>query len=95
MEDSSKPRWRTAGLIALGAAAAAAVALQTKRYLEAPVDAEKAGDARQIRIDAADRACAGSDDLRAAVWSVPWRQPGGAARLAPAAAERPNAGASA
>jgi len=54
MEDSSKPRWRIAGLIALGAAAATAVALHTKRYIEAPVDAGKAGDARQLRIDAAD-----------------------------------------
>lgn len=54
MEDSSKRRWRIAGLIALGAAAAAAVALQAKRYIEAPIPAGKASDARQLRIDASD-----------------------------------------
>jgi mono/diheme cytochrome c family protein len=54
MEGSEKPRWRIAGLIALGVAAAVAIALQTQRYLEAPVDAGKAGAARQLRIDASD-----------------------------------------
>uniref|UniRef100_UPI003F491B10 c-type cytochrome n=1 Tax=Cupriavidus taiwanensis TaxID=164546 RepID=UPI003F491B10 len=54
MEDSNKSRWRIGGLIALGAAIATAVALQTRQYLEAPIDSGKAADARQLRIDTGD-----------------------------------------
>lgn len=54
MGKANKPRWLVAGLLALGAAAATVVALQTKRYLDAPGAHRKPADARQLRIDAAD-----------------------------------------
>ncbi|WP_354687339.1 cytochrome c [Cupriavidus necator] len=54
MEESNKSRWVVTGLLALGAAAATAIALQTKRYLEAPVASKKPAEARQLRIDATD-----------------------------------------
>ncbi|WP_454733274.1 MULTISPECIES: c-type cytochrome [Cupriavidus] len=54
MEESNKTRWSVAGLLALGAAVATAIALQTKRYLEAPVAEKGPAEARQLRIDASD-----------------------------------------
>lgn len=56
MEDSNKSRWIIAGLLALGAVAATAIALQTKRYLEQPVAEKRSAAARQLRIDASDPA---------------------------------------
>lgn len=56
MSNSGKSRWLVAGLLALGVAVAIAVALQTRRYLETPSGAGKAGDMRRLRIDATDAA---------------------------------------
>lgn len=54
MEASNKSRWRIAALLLLGAAAATVVALQTKRYLMAPVADNRSDQLRQLRIDPAD-----------------------------------------
>ncbi len=55
MEDSKKTRWRAAGLIALGAVLATAVALKTKQYLEGPTAEPKPpADGGGLRIDATD-----------------------------------------
>ncbi|GAA0794700.1 hypothetical protein GCM10009078_15750 [Cupriavidus gilardii] len=54
MAQSENSRWRIAAWLALGAAAAVAVALQTKRYLEAAIADKRPASARQLRIDASD-----------------------------------------
>ena len=54
MEESNKSRWIVAGVLALGAAVATVFALQTKRYLEAPVAEKQTTEAGQLRIDASD-----------------------------------------
>ncbi len=54
MEESNRSRWRTAAVLAVGAVAATAIALQTKRYLEAPVGGDRPSASRQLRIDASD-----------------------------------------
>ncbi|KAA0178779.1 cytochrome c [Cupriavidus gilardii] len=54
MEQSERSRWRIAAWLALGAAAAVAVALQTKRYLETPVPDTGPSAGPQLRIDASD-----------------------------------------
>ncbi|WP_455153501.1 c-type cytochrome [Cupriavidus basilensis] len=54
MEESNKSRWIVAGVLALGAAVATFFALQTKRYLEAPVAEKQTTEAGQLRIDASD-----------------------------------------
>ncbi|WP_367395248.1 cytochrome c [Cupriavidus sp. Agwp_2] len=56
MEKSNKSHWMVACLLVGGAAAATAIALKTKRYLEAPVTQESPAEARQLRIDATDPA---------------------------------------
>lgn len=57
MEDSTKKKWVVAGLMALGAAFATAIALKTKSYLEAPVapaGMKNPDAARTIQIDSSD-----------------------------------------